>query len=81
MRAMRRLRSIVIAFIGERSISMPPSVVLCPAKLWPPLRTATARSCSRAKVMAAMTSVASMQRTIRAGYLSIMPFQTLRALS
>src|SRR5258708_8922154 len=59
----------------------PPSVVLYPAILWPPLRTATARPCCCAKVTAAMTSAASTQRTMRAGWRSNAPFQTPRALS
>jgi hypothetical protein len=47
---------IAIAFICEWSIIMPPSTTLWPGILWPPLRTAISRSCSRANATAAATS-------------------------
>ena len=49
--------------IGDRSITIPPSLVEKPATLWPPPRTATGRSWARAKPTAAMTSAAPEQRT------------------
>ncbi len=60
---------------------MPPSQVAFPATLWPPPRTATVRPSLRAKRIAAITSLAPVQRAINAGRRSIMPFQTPRASS
>ena len=40
-RAVRCWGSISRACMSARSIRIPPSVVLCPARLWPPLRTAS----------------------------------------
>ena len=39
--AVRPATSMSMAFIGDRSMTMPPSVVPCPAALWPPLLTAS----------------------------------------
>ncbi len=80
MHAMRRKESTAMAFMLERSITMPPSFVPYPAILWPPLRTATGSCWLRANGTALITSFWSAQRTIKVGYLSIIPFQTLRAL-
>ena len=68
----RRARS----FMGDRSITMPPSHVENPATLWPPPRTAMARSLLRAKPIAAVTSAAPVHRTMSAGRRpSCAPFQ------
>ena len=68
-------------FIGERSITSPPSHSACPPTPWPPERTATSRSRSRAKRTAATTSATPVQRAMQAGWRSIAPFQILRAVS
>ncbi len=60
---------------------MPPSQVESPLMLCPPLRTATMRSCSRAKRTAAMTSAVPVGLTTSAGRRSTIPFQTTRAAS
>ena len=60
---------------------MPSSQVEKPGMLWPPHRTATISSCSRAKRSAATTSSLPVGRTISAGRRSIMLFQTARAAS
>ena len=59
---------------------MPSSTRAVPATLWPPPRTASGSPCSAAKRTAVATSSASAQRAIAAGRLSIMPFQTRRAV-
>ena len=51
----------------ERSITTPSSTTLWPAGLWPPLRTASGRPCSRAWAIAAATSEGEAARAIRAG--------------
>src|SRR5712691_459186 len=65
----------------DRSMTMPPSQVPNPATLCPPPRTATTISCARAKRRAAMTSSTPAQRAMRAGRLSAIAFQTMRAAS
>jgi hypothetical protein len=65
--------------MGERSITTPPSHTALPATLCPPPFTATGAPCSRARLMARMTSWIPTQRAISAGRRSIMPFQMLRA--
>src|SRR6266852_8408376 len=65
----------------DRSMTMPPSQVPTPAPLCPPPRTATTSSCSRAKRSALMTSSAPAHRAMRAGRLSAIAFQTMRAAS
>ena len=67
--------------IRERSMITPSSQVEWPGRLWPPLRTAMARSSSRANRSAATTSSALVGRRISAGRRSIMPFQTAREAS
>ena len=47
----------------------------------PEVLTTLTRQVHRLLPQATITSVASMQRTMRAGYLSILPFQTRRAWS
>ncbi len=59
----------------------PPSQTDLPGQLWPPPRTATSRSLSRANETARLTSSLSRQRAISAGCLSCMPFQIVRAES
>ena len=78
-RAVRLSGSTRMPFICERSIIKPPSHTQLPAMLWPPPRTATASSCSRAKRTLRTTSLASAHRAIRAGRLSISRFQIMRA--
>jgi hypothetical protein len=46
---------------------MPPSVRLCPARLWPPLRTASSSPLWRANETTRATSVASATRAMAAG--------------
>jgi hypothetical protein len=53
--------------IADRSSTMPPSLALCPARLCPPLRTASSSPLSRASATTAATSAASVGRTISAG--------------
>jgi hypothetical protein len=55
------------AFMSARSSTIPPSVVLCPARLWPPLRTANSSLVSHASETTCDTSLASVGRTITAG--------------
>src|SRR5262245_25059538 len=62
-------------------MTTPPSQTAEPDTLCPPPRTATGRPESRAKFTAAITSALPEHRTITAGQRSIMPFQTLRAVS
>ena len=80
-RAMRAAGSTWIAFISDRSIITPPSQTAWPATAWPPPRTETSSSRSRAKRTASATSSAPAQRAISAGWRSIAPFQTRRASS
>lgn len=80
-RAVRAPRSTHTPFMGDRSITMPPSQVPLPAALCAPPRTAVSRWCSRAKFTAATTSVAPVQRATSAGRLSAIAFHTLRAAS
>ena len=61
--------------------SRPPSQTAWPATAWPPPRTDTSRSRSRAKRTASTTSSAPAQRAISAGWRSIAPFQMRRASS
>ena len=65
--AVRPSTSMSSAFMSRRSRTMPPSVVLWPAPLWPPLRTASSRPVSRASAIDAATSSASATRTMTAG--------------
>ena len=67
-------------FIGCRSIIRPPSVTARPATLWPPPRTDTSTSSSRASRTASATSVAARHRAITAGRLSIRPLWILPRL-
>src|SRR5262245_24936181 len=64
-----------------RSITSPPSFMQCPAGLWPPPRTATSRSCVRAKSSAVATSSAPRQRAITAGRRSMRALKQRRASS
>src|ERR671922_1897118 len=68
-------------FMRDRSINRPSSQVPLPATLCPPHRTATGSEFSRAKSTAAMTSATPRGRMMSAGLLSIMAFQTRRAVS
>ena len=68
-RAVRASGSTSMSRISERSITSPSSQVPSPAPLWPPPRTASGRSWSRAKPMAAATSSAVAHRAINAGRL------------
>jgi hypothetical protein len=65
--ATRAAASSRTAFIGDRSMTRPPSHVPVPAMLCPPPRTAISRSLSRAKRTEATTSAASTHRTTAAG--------------
>jgi hypothetical protein len=78
---LRRERSTRTPRICDRSTTMPRSATAVPATLWPPPRTASSSRRSRANCTAAATSDVPAQRTISAGRLSIMPFQTRRARS
>jgi hypothetical protein len=80
-RAVRARGSMVIDFRPLRSITIPSSQVLSPAKLWPPQRIATTSPCSRATLTAAATSAVLAQRAITAGRRSIVPLKTWRASS
>ena len=60
---------------------MPPSVVLWPAPLWPPLRTASSVPVARAKAMTRATSAASATRTMADGRWSAPPSATWRNAS
>jgi hypothetical protein len=66
---------------GLRSITSPSSQVLAPQALCPPPRPAISNPCSRARRMAAVTSVADPQRAITAGQRSMSPFHTWRPVS
>jgi hypothetical protein len=80
-RATRRATSTSTVFIGEQSMTRPPSQVALPAKPCPPPRTAIGRPPARATSSARVTSVASAQRTTAAGRRSWSAFQTARASS
>jgi hypothetical protein len=80
-RAMRRSGSTSIPFMRDRSITNPPSQTEFPAMLCPPLRTEASASFDRANMTASATSSGPAQYAIRAGFLSTIPFQTLRAPS
>ena len=80
-RAIRCSGSTEIAFIPDRSITMPSSHTALPETLWPPPRTATGRPRSRANARALATSPGPPQRAISAGRRSTVPFQTRRARS
>lgn len=71
--------SISSAFIAERSRTMPPSEPLCPALLWPPLRTASSLPASAASLTTRETSSASTGRTMADGRLSKFPANSCRA--
>ena len=66
-RAIRASGSMLTRFMSERSTTMAPSITLRWARLWPPLRTASGRAWSRAKLTAAATSCAFAARTIASG--------------
>ena len=65
--ARRRTGSTRTAAMGVRSIIVPPSGTDSPSTLWPPHRTPTSRSCSRAARTAARTSSTLAHRTIVLG--------------
>ena len=67
--------------IGDRSMTRPSSTMAVPATLWPPPRTERGSACTAANRTAVATSLASAQRAMSAGRLSIIPFQTRRASS
>ena len=79
--ARRVTGSTVIRLSSRRSITMPPSQVLCPGIECPPPRTAIGRPPARAKPTAAATSGADRGRAISAGLRSCMAFQIARAVS
>ncbi len=68
-------------FISDRSRTIPSLHVPFPAMLCAPPRTAMGSWCSRPKLTPAMTSTALRHRTMTAGLLSIMAFQTRRPCS
>jgi hypothetical protein len=68
-------------FIGEVSMTTPPSEVENPATLWAPPRTATGSPSLRANCTARMTSAVPAQRMISAGRRSCAAFHTARAWS
>ena len=53
--------------MADRSSTIPPSLVLCPALLWPPLRTASSSPLSPAMVTTPATPAASTGRTMAPG--------------
>jgi hypothetical protein len=67
--------------MADRSITRPSSQTAWPATAWPPPRTETGRSRSRAKRTASRTSATSRQRTTARGRRSTFPFQTRLASS
>ena len=67
--------------MSARSRTMPPSTVPWPARLWPPPRTASSSSLSRAKQIVFETSRASAARTIARGRTSTAAWCTWRAAS
>ena len=60
---------------------IPPSHTALPATLWPPPRTESTRSCSRAKAMPRATSDGPAHTTMANGRRSIMPLKTARGVS
>ena len=80
-RTLRPVTSTGTEFMAPRSMTSPPSQVAFPATLCPPLRTATSRSCSRAKLTASITSATPVHWAMSAGCLSTEPFQMIRAAS
>ena len=68
-------------FMGERSMTTPPSQEDRPGKLWPPPRTAVSRPERRPNATAAMTSATPVHWATRAGERSMDPFQIARASS
>ncbi len=56
-RAVRAAGSTVTPRMAAMSMTRPPSVLECPAGLWPPDRMASSSSCSRAKRRAVATSL------------------------
>jgi len=66
---------------SRRSMTRPPSVVLCPAAEWPPLRTASSSPEVRATSMTRATSSGPFTRAIAAGRRSMPPTMTIRAAS
>ncbi len=79
--AVRVAGSTVTPRICDRSTTRPPSQVECPAGLWPPQRTASSRSCSRANRMAVATSAVDRGWRMTAGRRSWTAFQRRRASS
>jgi hypothetical protein len=67
--------------MADRSSRIPPEVVLWPAVLWPPLRTASSSPVSRARSTTWATPVAPVGRTMTAGRWSWPPKKTVRARS
>jgi len=65
--------STVVLRSCERSTTSASFHTPSPPALWPPLRTETVTSYSRANRTQAITSATSRQRAIAAGRLSIMP--------
>jgi hypothetical protein len=79
--ARRPAGSTRIPFIGEVSMTTPPSQVENPAMLWAPPRTASWSPWLRANSTARTTSAEPVQRMISAGRRSCAAFQTPRACS
>ncbi len=77
-RTVRATGSTSISFIGARSITTPPSQTANPTTPWPPPRTASGTSRSRAYRIAAITSLADRQRAMTSGRRSIIALKTLR---
>jgi hypothetical protein len=72
-RTVRRTGSTCTLLMVARSTTRPPSHIEKPGTLCPPPRTATSRSWARAKLTAAITSATAAQRTMSAGWRSIIP--------
>ena len=79
--ARRAIGSTRMPFIGEMSMTTPPSQVENPAMLCAPLRTASWSPSLRANCTARMTSAVPAQRMISAGRRSWAAFHTTRAWS
>ena len=79
--ARRPAGSTRMPFIGEVSMTTPPSQVENPAMLWAPPRTATWSPSLRANSTARITSAVPAQRMISAGRRSWAAFQIARAWS
>jgi hypothetical protein len=79
--ATRFFASTSTPFMSERSIINPPSQTPWPATEWPPPRTETSMSWSRAKRTDRTTSCVFTHRAMSAGRRSIMPLKTLRTSS